>query len=236
VGFKFSLGDRFIGRFWADKLDLPANDVKPFNFRGYIVEPDLDAVGSLVSIYLNGDTHTLKVKAESVVPPVAWLSDALGKHVLGVGFPGKEHKVITSIELSGLAITKDPQHVSSGRITIAYQNPFEFPIKVIRASAAVKLEYNGKIAAKFTLKETDVDSASSSVAGRPGEVQIKFEEQVLAVLEQETFKAWRTAAAGSKTKVKLSGEATVVVNTDIGDVTLTDLRFGGLSSELQVVA
>jgi LEA14-like dessication related protein len=214
--------------------------VKSFNFSGYIDKPDLGAVGRLVSTYLNGKHQELKVEAQSIDlgsdVTCKWLVDAFRKCPFNVSLPGEGHKVIRSINFSGVAITKGPQQVSSGHIIIGYQNPFEFPITVTKVTATVNLEYDEKIAANFTLKDKDVDSASESRLGTPGEVHIKFEKQVLKVSEEKTFKAWRTAAAGSKTNIKLSGEVTVVVNTDIGKVTLSGLRFSGLSSELQVIA
>lgn len=84
--------------FSADKLDLPAGKSESFNFDGHIVEPDLEAVGSLISAYLNGAPKKLKVKAESIDSPAAvWLLDAFQKNALDISLPKKKHEVRIAI-------------------------------------------------------------------------------------------------------------------------------------------
>jgi hypothetical protein len=141
----------------SQNLSLAPQSVTVSQLSGRIVPQsgaDLSNIGQLFSNFLSGQNSSLVAKGDNVTPPgasepVTWLSEAFQTLELSVTLPGKQFKIIQSIDLNDLSITMLSQEQAfapptSSEDTLAqYQNPFGFALQVIAAGETIILSSQG---------------------------------------------------------------------------------------------
>ncbi|KIL68938.1 hypothetical protein M378DRAFT_21838 [Amanita muscaria Koide BX008] len=239
VTFQSFFQDTLIGPLVAEKLTLAPQSSTVSHFSGHLLPQtgsmDLSNVGKLFSTFLAGGNAILLVKRESIIPsgasePVKWLSEAFRTLELPVTLPGKQFKMIQSVELDDLDILMLSQEqafmplMSSNNTLAKYQTPFGFTLQIITISLNLTVKFLGMDIAQLKIPEISVEGGAFT--GNIVELRFSFMDLPLISLNDGGFQ--QLFAAGALQNVidfELRGTTDVFARTPIGNVPITGISF-----------